>query len=61
MTSYKPNSATVHNHFSKRFFTFPDQLKPQVLPQKCVDLLTGEAQRTRECLFWGSCELLGHR
>ena len=46
MTSYKPHSATVHNHFSKHSFTLPYQLKPQVLSQKSVDLLTGEVQRT---------------
>jgi len=34
MTTYIPNSATVHNHFSKRSFTFPNQFKPQVLPPK---------------------------
>ena len=34
MTTYIPNSATVHNHFSKHSFTFPNQLKPQVLPPK---------------------------
>jgi hypothetical protein len=39
MTTAKPNSSTVHNHFSKHSLTLP---KPQVLPANCPDLLTGE-------------------
>lgn len=32
MTSYKPNLATVHNHFSNHSFTLPKPLKPQLVP-----------------------------
>ena len=46
MTTYNPNTGTVHNHFSKHSFIFPNQLKPQALPPKSLDLLTGEVQST---------------
>jgi hypothetical protein len=46
MTTYNPNPATVHNHFSKHSFTLPNQLKPQILLPKSPDLLTGEVQST---------------
>jgi hypothetical protein len=46
MTTYSPNSATVHNHFSKHSFILPNQLKPQILLPKSPDLLTGEVQST---------------
>jgi hypothetical protein len=51
MNSYRSNSATVHNHFSKNSFTFPKQVKGQVLlPRSSPDLLTGEVHRN-ECAF----------
>jgi hypothetical protein len=44
MTTYNPKTGTVHNHFSKHSFIFPNQLKPQVLSPRSPDLLTGEVQ-----------------
>ena len=42
MISYNPNLTTVHKHFSKGSFTFPNHVRPQELPQQSPDLLTGE-------------------
>jgi len=40
MTISKPDSATVHNHFSRHSFTFPPQLKPQVVPAEEPQVVT---------------------